>query len=232
MREQRRISWWWTAAIAVLLVALALGVFSFFMLDEDGSVNLWLEVGKLAFQAFAIVLLGFLLKTAIDDSKDRAARRESLNRRRSEYIRRLIDVSHTVESARSFIIANRSVKTWDAQMQQCVAAYVELRDIRHDVKTDTDSGQKLFENWNDFQPAIKDMEAYLKALIDEYADNKKRLSELQIVAERHRNRQDEVWSRLNDLCHLHGLIDGATYWPFRDHYWHALTAMRSQLSAR
>lgn len=228
MGSRPRISVLPIAAVVVLAIAIAVGAFVIASLDNEDRQELWLEVGKLSWQAVVIVLLGFLLKAALDDSTARKARREGVDRRRSEYIRRLIDVSHKIECARWFIIANRSIKTYDIQMQNCVAAFVELRDIRHDVVNDSVGGQQVFANWNDFQPAIEDMERYLEVLIGEYAENKKRLSELQIAAEKDRRRQVAIWREMNSLPSLGGLLAGTTYGHFRDLYRDALSAMRDQ----
>jgi hypothetical protein len=113
----------------------------------------------------------------IDDARDQRASREDeirqqddqqarkMERRRTQeaqrrerqrsYVRRLVDDSHGVEMARMLILANRSVKTWSEQMnQRIIAAYIDLRDIRHDQQTSIDSGHPIFPDWGKIEESF------------------------------------------------------------------------------
>ena len=220
------------AASAVVLAALVLGILAFRQLDEVRRDDFYGEVAKLSYQAIVIVVLGAMVKRAFDEAQDRNTRRERDNLRRAEYIRRVIDASHTVELARTYIWANRSVKTWDEQMHKIIAAYVDLRDVRHEVATVSSTDGSVFDDWNTVRHHVQNMERYLVALIDEYSKNKKPLSELQREAERDRSRQDEVWKRLQKLDQLGPFLEGSGYGPFRNDYQEALGSMRGQTRDR
>lgn len=212
-------------ASTVIIAAVVLGALAFGQLDDGGRSDFYGDVAKLSYQAIVVVVLGALVKQVLDDVQDRRSRREHEQLQRAGYIRRVVDVSHTVELGRTFMWANRSVKTWDAQMAKLINAYVDLRDIRHDVATVRASGAIVFEHWDGIVTHVRGMEQYLESLIDEYSKNKKPLSELQLEAEAHRHRQNEVWTRLIELPEL-GAFLASGYGAFRAQYEAALLGMR------
>lgn len=245
MRQQQRLSpRLLTTGVLAVALSISAGVVAwraFSSLADVDRDRVYVELVKLSYQFVVIVLLGALLTKFIDDLRDRQVERTQRREQQRAYVRRLIDASHKVDQARVLIRANRSVKTWSEQMnQRIIAAYVDLRDIRHDMETAKISSDPIFFDWEPIRTSIKCMEEVLKDMIDEFGGKKKELSELQLQAEQDRSRQEEVWSSLLKLPHLGDfLIDdrvfGRTepaYDSFRDNYRIALTHMRIHLAGR
>lgn len=230
------------AASIVSLGVLILGIAAYFNLDPERRIETIAEVARLSFQLFAIVIAGALIKLAIDNSKDWSERRKQHRELQMAYVRRMIDASHLVDIARLQILANRSVKTWSQQNDKLIQAYVDLRDIQHDILTIAESSAPVFYDWEGIRPKLDLMVAYLGALIAEYGENKKRLSEVQRAAEassldrseRHLA-QAKLWENMQQLHYLGDFIgtkhSGAQA-DFRSNYRSALELMRANVAGR
>ena len=239
---KERVGWLGIFTVLAVVAASLVGVWAFGRLGVEGKGSFYGDVARLSYQAVVIVALGVLAKRALDDAADRrkdaerrvgAEKREAELRimRRSEYVRRLIDDSHVVDRARMLVRANRSVLTWSNQMDNVIDAYVDLRDVRHDIATSEVAGDPVFADWGKIQEGVGDMEEYLGRLTDEYVQQKKPLSELQRLAEADRDIQEVVWQRLSGLAWLGDLIEnGEQFGGFRRGYAAALAEMRRQLA--
>jgi hypothetical protein len=222
-----------TAAVAMTIVVVLIGVAAWLSLDEAGRRGVFGKIAELSYQFVVVVLLGTLLKKVIDDAQERRVVLAAQRDQRAGFVRRLVDVSHRVELARVLVRANRSVKTWSEQMnERVIVAYIGLRDVLHDLNTAAAAGTEVFAGREKIVSEIRVMETYLKRLIDEFAARKKGLSELQREAERDRSRQDEVWERLCKLDCLGDLVSdtGAGYGQFRSAYANALTHMHGDVA--
>ena len=230
------------AAGVISLFVVILGSTAYFSLEDEGRADVLAHMAKLAFQLLAIVIAGALVKLAIDNSKEYRERKQRLTDDQTSYTRRIIDVSHKLDIARLQILANRSVKTWSHEINHLVDAYVDLRDLQHDVLTTQRSPDPLFVDWDMIRPKLDVMVAYLGALIDEYSENKKKLSEQQREAEDTNHspedrqvRQQEVWQGLRGLARLGDLVGAhptGGYADFRRSYRSALALMRANLGGR
>ncbi|MRX44770.1 hypothetical protein [Agromyces kandeliae] len=216
------------AAIAITAIAVAIGLGAWFGLGPAGQQQARIEMLKLAVQAIVIVILGVVVKAVVDSAQADRARREQDDLRRAGYARRLVDASHAIELARTYMWADRSVATWDRQMRRIIRAYVELRDVRHDVTTFSATGRPLFGRWDDILDQIKSMEAYLVGLVDEYREEKRHLMDAWTRAGDDGAARDDAWSELQKLCRIGAFLrDDGDYGRLRDAYGRALRDMRS-----
>jgi hypothetical protein len=214
------------AALAVAVGALVTGMLALMRLDGTGRSAFYLEVATLSYQAIVIVGLGAMVKRVLEEAREKSNRHERDSLMRAEWVRRLINASHSVELARTYMWATPSMQTWDAQMDKVIAAYVELRDIRHDVATLTASRGPVFANWRATQGSVQGMEKYLVGLIDEYRTNRRRIAELEAGAEPSPGATATIWEGLEQLEELGGFLRGEGYAPFRKDYRAALETMR------
>lgn len=220
-------------ATTIAIAALALGFFAFSQLDDAGRDAIYESVAQLSWQAVVIVVLGVLVKTAVEDARQRREQAQARLARRQQYIRRLVDISHAVDLARTRIWADRSTSAWSTQLNGVADAYVDLRDVKHDLQTAGDAHDPVFDDWQGIEDLIKKMIDYLNGLIEEYGKNKTSLLKLQREADKGMTDQSEVWDamlRLPELKDFEYPDKNGAYSDFRDAYRRALAAMRSELA--
>lgn len=223
-------------AIAFAIGTAVFGlVLAFLLLDEAGRRSLLEQIGRLCAQFIVLVMLALIVTQRLENLREREADRRSSRDRKESHVRRLIDLTHNVDLARLLISANRSVKTWSVEMSNSVLpAYTELRDLKHDFQTAAAAHQPVFERQEEITAGIQGMVRWFSGLSEEYAENKKALSELQHSAENDRGRQAEVWQKMQELPFLGDLVSeepSPRYGDFRKSYLHVLTIMRSELAA-
>jgi len=220
--------------VVAVVVAVLIWVLSFVQVDDAGRTEVLVEVGKLSAQFLVVVLLGLLVTSTVKRIQAQKQEQDALRQRREALIRRLIDLTHEVDLARLLISANRSVKTWSEQMiLKIIPAFTELRDLAHDLKTAEKAGTPIFDSTNKICKELTDVNVWFNALCDEFANNKKELSELQRQAERDRERQTEVWAKMQRLPLLEDLTnERQCYEWFRQTCHWVLITMRSELPRR
>jgi len=135
-------------ALLFTLLVLVISIVAYLSLQGRERSSVVQEVAKLGFQLVAIVIAGTLLKLAIDNSKAWSEAKQAYRDQQRSYIRRLIDASHLVDVARLQILANRSVRTWSLENDNLIKAYVDLRDLQHDVLSMPDQSAPVFVDWN------------------------------------------------------------------------------------
>ncbi|MET1089291.1 MAG: hypothetical protein ABWY04_19580 [Arthrobacter sp.] len=221
-------------------VVLAAAITAVILLAMDTSEILWVpilqEIVKVSFQALAIGALGGLAKLLLDRRRDREAQAKELRERRHQYIAVVIEASHQIDNARLVMRANRSVLTWTTIVNNdLIPARTRLRQLTHSLRNWTEAGRPVFDNGEIIARDLEGMYHYLGDLVEEYAENKVRLSEMRRLAEvaegHERSRLlTEIWDDIKDLK-LSGdyLGDGGRYASYRRKYLRVLGEMRSSL---
>jgi hypothetical protein len=229
-----------TAIVLFFVVSIA-AVSAFLLLTgytDNPMTPVLQDFMRTAYQALAVGLLGGLAKQLIERRAGQQKVALALRDRRYTCIDALVSANHSVENARLLIRANRSVTTWTEQMNgSVVPARTQMRLLFRNL-----------ENWENAKPPIfknacikilaECMSDYLMDLINEYAENKQELSELQRRAEHADQRTrlellNETWDRLQRLDLLGDCIhDGDRYDRYHKTYLTALELMRRELSSR
>jgi hypothetical protein len=175
-----------------------------------GRNALRIEIAKGLIQLLAIGITGALIKFLFDsyqedqrriqESRDRARQRQaSLNDFRNDQVRRLVQVTNALRRA-PILIDHRSAKTYNEQMRALLDASLELRLIRHEIDAiGPDETNGAFPNWPSVRAAIHEMEDYLIGVQKDFRTHSKKISELQLLAERDRGRQSEVWEAIKQI---------------------------------
>ena len=169
-------------------VVLAAAITAVILLATDTSEILWVpilqELVKVSFQALAVGALGGLAKLLLDRRRDRKAQAKQLRERRHQYIAVVIEASHQIDNARLVMRANRSVLTWTTIVNNdLVPARTRLRQLTHSLRNRTEAGRPVFDNGEIIARDLEGMYHHLGDLVEEYAENKMRLSEMQRLAE-------------------------------------------------
>jgi hypothetical protein len=250
-------------AFAVAGVGLIVGVtavISALYLASTGTSSDWIpvyqEVLKISFQALAIGALGGLVKLILDRRRARgvaaAERRKAreldateLRDRRYRFITSLVELARAVDEARLVIRANRSVRSWtDMINDKIIPARSRLRNIIHELRNWKEAGSLVFEDNEGVIAHLQAMDGYLHDFLDEYANNKQELGEVQLWAEqargkRHKERAErerllnQIWNQMQGLKVLGDLIkDEGGYGAYRESYLGALLIMRQSLTTK
>lgn len=205
---------------------------------------------KVAYQALVVGALGGVAKLIIDRSHERDLKTEAhlataqrdldaLLSLRQDFVRDLTAAAHRIDAARAKLNANRSVKTWTAQIDdEVIPAWIGLREIWHDLASWSAREQPIFlEVEATVVENLRTMARFLRGLIDEYGDHKSRIAELQREAEatdwsstERRIALDQVWTAIIELPTTGDLVaDKESFFDFRGSYARALKLMRSTL---
>jgi hypothetical protein len=222
------------AVLMALIVVSLVAIPAYLSLNLEDKAKVHVEIAKLSCQFLLIVLLGLLVNRSVEVARERGARMDAQRERQSEVLRSLISVSHRIDAARTFIRANRSVKTWTVQMNdQVIPVYTDLRDIYHNARASEASRQPVFREPGAIDERVTVMHDYIRDLVEEFAERKKDLAELQLTAEKDRSLQSEIWQGLLALDVLGDLIKGSTrYKKYRDAYVGAVAAIYKELGER
>jgi hypothetical protein len=157
--------------------------------DEIGS-----ESAKGLIQLVLVVLLGAALKLLVDRYQDQEHRAEQIredhqrlaeqNRQfRQDKYDRLVQSTNQLRRAWVLIAANRSVKTWSEQMYAVIEAGLTLRMIKHQIYSSRDIQYPPFPNHREVVHLTELMYRYMDWVVEDFAEHKKELSELQRQAE-------------------------------------------------
>jgi hypothetical protein len=232
-----------TAVVGVTIATIA--VIAFSRLASTGTARDWIPVYqdmlKTSFGALAVGALGGLAKLIFDQRKAREADANELRDRRYGFISTLVEVSHDIDTARTVIRANRSVKSWtDMVNDRIIPASCRLRDMTHELSNWAKAELRVFDDTESVAEELEAMNSYLRTLLDEYGDNKQALGELQLkVEEAKKTNQNEreqllnqIWNKMHELLVLGDLIKvggGSSYRAYRSNYVGALLKMRRSL---
>jgi hypothetical protein len=238
-----RISKTVVAVVVVAVLVVAIAVIAAFLLASAKPGSDWIpvyqDVLKTSFTALAIGALGGLAKLIFDQRK---AEQESLEKLRDRvgYISTLVTVSHDIDTARLVVLTNRSVKSWtDMINDRVIPAHSRLRDMTHQLLGWDVAGLPVFRDTASVAKELEDMTRYLRALLDEYANKKQDLGELQLQAEdpMRTSQEDQeqllnrIWYEMQHLTVLGDLIShdrpsDSRYVAYRRSYALALLEMR------
>jgi len=226
-------------AIAVIAMVLLSG------LDRhDQWTSVLQDVLKTAYQALIVGALGGLAKLLIDRRKERGQSEAELRDRRYWYIGRVVEANHMIDNARVLILANRSVKTWAESITGAlIPARTSLRSVANDLTNWTSAGQSVFRQEelsgggpHSLSDDLQAMCDYLLDLIEEHANSKQKLSEMQRSAEKmeggdRQGHLERIWHELCTLPHLRDFVDEShEFIEYRANYFNALITMRSSLT--
>jgi hypothetical protein len=227
-----------TCVVALVVVASAAA--AAIALASVGRQSPWVPVlqGVLttSFQVLAVGALGGLAKLYLDSRKVAELARDQLRDRRYRYITMVVSSSHQIDNARMSLYANRSVRTWSAIVnEEIIPARTQLRQLTHDLRNWSETGQPVFASNETIMDVLEEMYDYLGALVDEYADNKLRLSEIQRRAEDATGDArslllDEIWTEIRRLQLFGDFADDAeVYDGYRSRHLAVLRDMRLSL---
>jgi hypothetical protein len=232
-----------TAVVGVTIAAIA--VIAISRLAGTGTARDWIpvyqDVLKTSFGALAVGALGGLAKLIFDQRKAREADAIELRDRRYGFIKTLVEVRHDVDTARTVIRANRSVKSWtDMVNDRIIPSSCQLRDMTHELSNWAEAKLPVFDDTESVAEELEAMNSYLRKLLDEYGDNKQALGELQLKAEEAKKTNqnareqllNQIWNEMQKLLVLGDLIKvggSSSYDAYRSNYVRALLKMRRSL---
>jgi len=207
-------------AVLILLGAVAMAALLtvYRYQDAAGRNALRIEMAKGLIQLIAVGIIGALIKFLFDSHQEEQRRIEesraqgqqrhdALNEFRNDKIRRLVQVTNVLRRAPILIDAHRSASTYNEQMRGLLDASLELRLIRHEIDAaGPDASNAAFANWPTIRDGIREMEAYLGELQQDFRTHSKKVSELQIGAEQDRRRQGEVWEAIRQIPSIADLL--------------------------
>jgi hypothetical protein len=168
-------------AVAGVVVA-AITVLAGLRLASAGADSNWIpiyqDVVKTSFQALAVGGLGGLAKLIFDQRKAREtdaaelrkvgeAAAAELRDRRYGFISTLVGISHDIDSARTVIRANRSVKSWtDMANNRIIPASCRLRDMINELKNWAEAGLPVFDDTTSADEPDSNYSAYRQNCMD------------------------------------------------------------------
>jgi hypothetical protein len=210
---------WFLAAALILAAAVAvIGVDAAVALARRSTTDRWTpvlqDIVKVSYQGVMIGALAGSAKVVLDRRRAGEQARDAHAALQQTYTRTLINASYRVDSARTLIRANQSVKTWSEQVDtEIIPAELEIRALQHELRTWKAAGRPAFEDTDEIQYHLNLMTDYLRSLIDEYADNKRDLSEKQREAEdqatapqRRKVLLADIWNGITELDHTGDLV--------------------------
>lgn len=244
--------------VGLAALAVGLAIVAAVRLRDLDADDPWRPVAadalKTAYQALIIGALGGLLKIWIDQSRRRADERRRLVTIRSELIDGVVHSSHRLDTARTLLRANQSVRTLsDVMTDIVIPARVKLREISHDLRTWRAAKVEVFDEHAFLAVTylLHRQVRYIDALLDEYAEHKRDLGELQWHAEqakvptggakseterdaadqacreRRRKALAELDEGMEALVRVHDFVEGTGgYGEFRSFYFDTLTTLR------
>jgi hypothetical protein len=204
--------WWWLGAISVFAAGGFAAVIS--TRGAGDRTKLWSEVGKGLIGLVLVGVLGTLLKLLADAYQ---ARRQLAERRddfRHDKYRRVVEATNALRKAGTLVNANRSVPTWSNQMLALIDASNELRLIKHEIYLSSDGvSDPPFRDYTEIVWLLETMYRYTEFVTEDFAENKKRLSELQrraeddqISEEGRGELQAKIWEELKGLPSVADLL--------------------------
>jgi hypothetical protein len=216
-----------TFAVAVLAVIFVVSA------SEDRA-SLREELGKAMIQIIVVVVIGTGLKLLVDRHQALAQRAEQDQHFRQEKYDLLVGVTNSLRRVPVLIDANRSVKTWSAQMTAVMDSGLQLRSLKHQIYSSRVLDDPAFSSHAELTDLLETMYHYTDWVVEDFAKNKKRLSELQLAAEGTGSNpadravlQERIWDELKELDSIKDMradIDAATRGQRRREITHALRA--------
>ena len=201
------------------VVVAAVGVFAAVIATRDPTTRstLWFELAKGMIQLLVVVVVGALLKFIADAYQARSTRADAQDEFRRDKHRRLVAATATLRKVAVLIEANRSVKTWSAQMLSAIDVAGELRTLRHEIEASNASTDPPFERYGDeLAISLAGMLSYIdRWLAADFRQHKDRLGELQreaeregIAADERRKLKEQIWAELQRLRSVADLQQG------------------------
>jgi hypothetical protein len=233
----------WTAVtgVAVFAIALIAGLFLANAWPNADWIPVYQDVLKTSFGALAVGGLGGLAKLVFDRRKAQETAADELRDRRYRFISTLVEVIYNIETAKLVIRANRSMKSWtDMVNDRILPGCSRLADMKHQLNNWAEAGSPMFDDTEGIAKELQGMNDYFASLLAEYGNSKQELDELELKAEKAKQRcqhkREEllarIWNKMQDLEFLGGLLSKKhddTYKAYRGNYEQALLKMRHSL---
>lgn len=235
----------YVSLIAVLV--LALGGFAAVIAtrDQEARSDLWSEVGKGMIQLVVVVFVGGVLKLVADAYQARSAEAQRHDEFRRDKHQRLVAATATLRKVPVLIEANRSVKTWSAEMLAAIDMGNELRAIKHEIVASNSADPPPFgDHGHTLVSVLGEMVDYIDdRLTADFRDAMSEFDELQREAEaesspvdERRRLKEEIWKKLTKLPSVADMYEDRSDGPWRkyfDDYQTALDLMtRASLASR
>jgi hypothetical protein len=194
----------WLGFFATLALVGLVTVFA--MISPTQGTELWMEVGKGLIEILAVVVFGTALKLLTDryqqqqhDAEETrralAAKEEQNQRFRQGKYDRLVEATNQLRKVPILIAANRSVKTWSAEMGDVIDASLRLRAIKHEVYSSRRVASPPFRDTAALVYLFEVMYHYTDWVADDFVRRKSELSALQARAEEKQLAEEQVRSR-------------------------------------
>jgi hypothetical protein len=133
-------------------------------LAAQPSSAYYTKLGELTLQLAIIVIVGALIKAAIDWGTTQRARHLATLEMRMDFMRRVRAVHVTIASARDLLNAHRSPKTYGEQLRRLMELSPEVVDIQEDLK----ASPALFKEQEQIMQGLTGIIEYLDAGRQEY----------------------------------------------------------------
>jgi hypothetical protein len=129
-----------------------------------------IKIGELLLQLGILVIVGALVKAAVDWGTSLRARATKRDEERLDLLRRLRAVHVAVSNARDLLMAHQSARTWSEQMRRLMALVPEV----HELKEDVAAGHP-FRQQRQIEEGLDGIVSYLTEGRDEYRANHQRI---------------------------------------------------------
>lgn len=150
-------------AVAVALTLIFAGRYLFGVAGKKVG-DFYALLGELCLQLAVVVIVGALVKAAMDwGASQRSRYMEKLDTRK-EFMKRVRAMHVTVQNAKDLLNAHQSAKTWSEQSRRLI----ELRPIVEEISEDLRASSNLFTKQSEICEGLDEIVSFLDKGLEEY----------------------------------------------------------------
>jgi hypothetical protein len=149
-------------AIGVAMASVLVGRHLYTVANK--STEFYAKLGELALQLAVLVIVGALVKAAIDWGTSQRTRYLEKLEARKEFMRRVRAMHIAIQDAKDLMNAHQSAKTWGEQSRRLMGQRTEVEEISEDLK----ASDGLFAKQTEIIEGLEGIISYLTRARDEY----------------------------------------------------------------
>ena len=153
-------------AIGVAVASVLVGRHLYNVASKPAT-DFYAKLGELALQLAVVVIVGALVKVAVDWGASQRARYLEKLEARKEFMRRVRAMHVTIQNARDLMNAHHSAKTWGEQSRRLMELRPEVEEISEDLK----ASDSLFAEQTEIVNGLEAIISYLAKAGEEYVKN-------------------------------------------------------------
>jgi hypothetical protein len=150
-------------AIGLAVVSVLVGHHLYDVAGKPAA-EFYAKLGELALQLAVVVIVGALVKAAIDWGSSQRTRYLERVEARKEFMRRVRAVHVTIQNAKDLMKAHQSAKTWSEQSRRLMELRPEVEEISEDLR----ASDGLFAKQTEILKGLQGITSYLLKGGEEY----------------------------------------------------------------